>query len=181
MCLHAYHQHLDYWLNTADGRLHTHLQLSSQLTNWRERCYTLRADNTQLMSSLTSAQKNCHHSQDEVLALRGRLTSTRKACEQLQMKCTSLEHTVETLARRSPTVVRVPSRSREEVRLTEECKRKVGMRCCTLVCCTYMYSQHCAVGLLLFYYNKHLQFIFLSYCRLSPSPYHCRMTFLPVA
>ncbi|XP_064383941.1 myosin-11-like isoform X2 [Halichondria panicea] len=99
-------------------------KLSSQLTNWRERCYTLRADNTQLMSSLTSAQKNFHHSQDEVLALRGRLTSTRKACEQLQMKCTSLEHTVETLARRSPTVVRVPSRSREEVRLTEECKRK---------------------------------------------------------
>ena len=105
------------------------------------------------MSSLTSAQKNFHHSQDEVLALRGRLTSTRKACEQLQMKCTSLEHTVETLARRSPTVVRVPSRSREEVRLTEECKRKVGMRCCTLVRCTYMYSQHCAVGLL-FYYNS---------------------------
>ena len=99
------------------------------------------------------------------------------------MKCTSLEHTVETLAGRSPTVVRVASRSREDARMTEECKRKVGVRCCTLACCTYMMYSHLvalyAVSLLLFFINvaftvKHLMW-------LSPLPYHpffhCRMTF----
>ena len=101
------------------------LQLSSRLMSWKDRCQTLHADNTQLASSLTSSQDKCRHSHNEVLALKSRLTCLQKAHEQLQMKCTSLEHTVETLTVRTSTVTKVASQSKKEIQLTAECKRKV--------------------------------------------------------
>ena len=102
-------------------------QLNTQLASLREHCKSLRVENSELQSSLTTAQERYKHSQDDILALKGRLTSTRKSSDQFQMKCTTLEKMVESLNSRSPTVVKVTTRSREELRLAEECKRKVGL------------------------------------------------------
>ncbi len=106
--------------------------------SWKDRCHTLRTDNTQLASSLTSTQDKYRYSHNEVLALKGRLTNVQKVQEQLQMKCTSLEHTVKTLTLQPPTVTKVASRSREETRLTEECKRKVECMLCHSAACQYL-------------------------------------------
>ena len=83
-------------------------------------------ENSVLQASLTTAQERHKHSQDDILALKGRLTSAKKSKDQFQIKCTTLEKMVESLNSRSPAVVKVATRSREELRLAEECKRKVG-------------------------------------------------------
>ena len=111
------------------------LQLSARVSSLHEQCRVLKAGNDQLQSTLTAAQQRYKQSQDEVLALKGRLASTRKSNEQLQMKCSSLEQVVDTLQSRSPTVVKVPTKSREEVRLIEECRRKVCVCISELTLC----------------------------------------------
>lgn len=108
------------------------LQLTSQLTNLREKYKVLYADKSELENTLTTFQDRCKQSQDEILALRGRLTSTRRSHEHLEMKCSTLEDIVQKLNSRSPTVVKVTTRSREEVRLSEECKRKASWNS---ICC----------------------------------------------
>ena len=66
-----------------------------------------------------------------VLAMRGRATNAKKHEERLKLKCTMLEKSLEVVSSKSPTVIRVQQsaeRTREELRLMEECKKKVRGR-----------------------------------------------------
>ena len=80
-----------------------------------------------LQNKLETVQQKLKHSQEEVLALKGRLTNSRKSHDQLQVKCSELDRALnEATTTKSPTVVKVASRSKEEIRLLTECKRKVS-------------------------------------------------------
>ena len=76
---------------------------------------------------MESSQQKLKQSQDEVLALKGRLTNSKKVNEQLQAKYAELDKALNQVTlSKSPTVVKVTSRSKEEIRLLTECKRKAG-------------------------------------------------------
>ena len=82
-----------------------------------------------LQTKLETAQQKWKHSQDEVLALRGRLTNSKKLHEQLQVRYSELDRAMSEAISKSPTVInRVTSRTKEELRLLMECKKKVSMR-----------------------------------------------------
>ena len=94
-----------------------------------EHCKTLTAENSLLQNKLETLQQKLKYSQDEVLALKGRLTSTKRSHDQLQVRYCELDKALnEATLSKSPTVIKVTSRSKEEMRLLTECKRKVSPR-----------------------------------------------------
>ena len=54
---------------------------------------------------------------------------SKKTQEQLQGKNSALEKALESASSQSPTVVKVSTRSREELRLAADCRRKVSRGC----------------------------------------------------
>ena len=86
----------------------------------------MEAEKAHLRTQVDGWQLRARQRQDEVLALKGRLTSLQKAHEKLQGRCMELEKT--DAINKSPKVVGThthSARSKEEVRLSAECKRKV--------------------------------------------------------
>lgn len=79
-----------------------------------------------LKTELESLQQKLKHSQDDVLATRGRLTTSKKLNEQLRLKFSELDKALNEATSKSPTVIKVASRSKEELRLLTECKKKVS-------------------------------------------------------
>ncbi len=76
------------------------------------------------MKELHDRLKN---SEGVVMAMKGRANNARKYEKELKSKCSTLEKALEVTSARSPIVVKVHSseKTREELRLMEECRKKV--------------------------------------------------------
>ena len=88
----------------------------------REQQGVVEREKEHLEAQLLEWQQKWSQQGNEILALRGRLTNSRKACDKLQAQCSQLERDTQ-----FPKVVKVYARRKEEERLLEECKRKVGV------------------------------------------------------
>ena len=82
-------------------------------------------DNNFLKSREKELEDRLKIGEDMILALRGRTTSARKMEEQLKTKVTTLERALE-VANSRPAPARVPTRTKVELELIKECKKKVS-------------------------------------------------------
>lgn len=104
------------------------MQLTSSLSALREQCRKLQVDHNFLKAREKELEARLKIGEDMILAMKGRANSSRKVEEQLRCKCTSLERALE-LANLRPTVCRVPiEKTRVELELIKECKKKVSSR-----------------------------------------------------
>lgn len=100
------------------------LKLTSSLSGMREQCRKIQADSHFLKSREKELEERLKIGEDMILALRGRGNSARRIEEQLKIKCSSLERALE-IANARPAAVRVPAeKTRVELELIRECKRK---------------------------------------------------------
>ena len=106
-------------------------KLKEQISLVEEQASKQRSESETLHLQLRNSKQKQQRSRDEILALRGRLANSRKTHEQLQAHCSALERTVEGQTQKLSSVVRTGGgggRSKDEVRLAKECRKKVSSR-----------------------------------------------------
>ena len=113
------------------------MQLAHQLSDMRKHCETLKTERDRLINSQERLQNKLESSENMLLALKGRAANTKKYEEQLKSKCSALQAALEAATTRGPSIVKVspgPKRTREELKLREECRKKVYFRKLENVC-----------------------------------------------
>ncbi len=89
---------------------------------------SLKTERDRLTVSQERLQQKLESAENTILVLRGRASNAKKHEDQLKAKCAALQVALETTAARAPSVVKVspgPKRTREELKLREECRKKV--------------------------------------------------------
>ena len=100
------------------------LETKQELLETKQEAQDSQSHHQTLKSQLKTAREKDKKSREEILALRGRLTRSQRAHEQLQIHCSVLEKEVETQVQRLASMR--SQRSKEEMKLVQECRRKVG-------------------------------------------------------
>jgi len=89
----------------------------------------LKTERDSLTISQDRVQQKLDSTENVLLAFKGRAANTKKFEEQLKNKCSALQAALEAATSRAPSVVKVspgPKRTREELKLREECRKKVS-------------------------------------------------------
>lgn len=107
--------------------IHTYVQLTNSLCTMKEQCRKLQVDSKFLHCHGKELEDRLKISEDMILALRGRASSSKKMEERLRDKCSSLERALDTASVQARAAVRVPvqEKTRVELELLKECKKKV--------------------------------------------------------
>jgi hypothetical protein len=103
------------------------LQLTSSLACSREQCRKLQVDNNFLKSRETELEDRIKIAENMIIAMKGRASNSRKLEERLRSQITGLERALE-LANARPATCRIshPEKTRIELELLRECKKKVS-------------------------------------------------------
>ena len=106
-------------------------KLKERISLVEEEASKQRSESETLHLQLRNSKQKQQRLRDEILALRGRLANSRKTHEQLQAHCSALEKTVEGKTQKLLSAARAGGgggggRSKEEIRLAKECRKKVS-------------------------------------------------------
>lgn len=99
-----------------------------QLTGLKEQYSVFHKQIDELNTIQNKLQHKLTTSHGELQALKGHALNTNKYKKQLEAKCSTLETALELVSNQAPTIVKLspgPQRTRAELRLRQECQKKV--------------------------------------------------------